>query len=405
MEERQDRRKWIKRGLIALAVAGLIALIIIAWVPNPVHVDVGRAAMGTLTVTVDEDGRTRVKDRYIVSAPITGNLARIELHAGDGVEEQQVLARLVPLPPPLLDARTRQEANARVDAAIAAKKQSQASVARARVALGLAVKEAERVLSVVQQGGVSQQEADRASAERRRAKEELSSAQFGARVADHQLTLAQAALVRLSGKKGDGDDGEQMEIISPVRGRLLRVLQESEGVVQAGTPLLEVGDPQALEIVVDVLTEDATQIEPRAPVQIDRWGGERPLRGHVRVVEPSAFTRLSALGVEEQRVNVIIDLDEPYEQWSALGDGYRVEAHIVVWEGKDVLLVPASSVFRAEDAWAAYVVQDKRAKLREVEIGKSNGLLTHVTSGLEDGEKVIAYPGDSVDDGVRVRGH
>lgn len=405
MVEGQDRRKWIKRALIVLSLAALIALIVVAWIPNPVHVDLGRASIGTLTVTVDDDGRTRVKDRYTLSAPITGNLARIELHVGDAVEEGQVLARLVPLPPPLLDARTRQEAKARVDAAAASKNQAQAAVSRARVALGLSAKEAERVLAVVQQGGVSQQEADRVQAEKRRSKEDLSSAQFGARVADHQLTLAKAALVRLSGRKPEGEDADQMNILCPIQGRVLRVLQESEGMVQAGTPLLEVGDPSALEIVVDVLTQDATQIEPNAHVRIDRWGGERPLDAHVRTVEPSAFTRLSALGVEEQRVNVIIDLDEPYEKWTALGDGYRVEAQIIVWEGKDILVIPASSVFRADEGWATYAIDGGKARLRQVEIGKTNGLQTHAVSGLEDGAQVVAYPGDSVSDGVRVRGH
>ena len=183
---------------------------------------------------------------------------------------------------------------------------------------------------------------------------------------------------------------------------MLKVFQESEGVVQAGTPIVEVGDPAALEIVVDVLSQDATRIPDGAPVTIERWGGKTPLDGHVRVVEPSAFTKLSALGVEEQRVNVVVDLDEERDRWSTLGDGYRVEARISVWEGEDVLRLPASAVFRAEEAWATFVVEEGTAVLRAVEIGETNGLETEVLSGLEEGDLVIAYPSDSVRDGVSV---
>jgi HlyD family secretion protein len=202
---------------------------------------------------------------------------------------------------------------------------------------------------------------------------------------------------------GQGEEGEQLDIISPVAGQVLKVFQESEGVVQGGTPILELGDPSALEVVVDVLSQDATRIPAGAPTLIERWGGKNPLRGHVRVVEPSAFTKLSALGVEEQRVNVIIDMDEDRELWSSLGDGYRVEARISVWEGKDVLRVPASAVFRSEEAWATFVVEEGTAVLRPVEIGETNGLETEVLSGLDEGQTVIAYPSDSVRDGVSVK--
>ena len=306
---------------------------------------------------------------------------------------------LVPLPPPLLDSRTRAEAKARVDAAQAATKQARAAVNRARYERDFAKQEADRALAVVEQGGLARSDADRAVSTYRSAQEALSSANFGARVAEHELKLAQTALMQLSGKPEDTD---QLEIISPVGGRVLKIFQESEGVVQGGMPLLEVGDPAALEIVVDVLSQDATRIPAGAATTIERWGGKHPLRGHVRVVEPSAFTKLSALGVEEQRVNVIIDLDEEHERWSTLGDGYRVEARVSVWEGEDVLRVPASAVFRSEESWAAFVVEDGTAVLRGVEIGETNGLETEVISGLEEGETVIAYPSDSVRDGVSV---
>ena len=399
MAEASGFRKWVRRGLLALAVLAVVGLIVVAWIPNPVDVEVATVTRGPLVVTVNEDGRTRVKDRYVVSAPITGNLARPELEAGDVIEEGQILARLMPLPPPLLDSRTRAEAKARVDAAHAAVRQAQAAVNRARYERDFAKQESERALAVVQQGGLARSEADRAVSNYQSAQEQLASANFGARVSEHELKLAQTALLQLSGK---AEDAEQLEIESPVNGQVLQVFHESEGVVQGGTPIVEVGDPAALEIVVDVLSQDATRIRAGAPTTIERWGGKTPLDGHVRVVEPSAFTKLSALGVEEQRVNVIIDLDADRELWSTLGDGYRVEARVSVWEGEDVLRLPASAVFRSEEAWATFVVEEGTAVLRAVEIGETNGLETEVLSGLEEGDRVIAYPSDSVRDGVSV---
>jgi HlyD family secretion protein len=399
MDKPSGLRKWIRRVLIALAVVAVIGLIVVAWIPNPVEVEVAEVSRGALVVTVNEDGRTRVKDRYTVSAPVTGNLARPDLEAGDSIEQEQVLARLVPLPPPLLDSRTRAEAKARVDAAIAARRQAQAAVNRARFQRDFAKEESRRAQAVVQQGGLARSDADRAVSTYRSSEEELRSAEFGGRVAEHQLKLAQTTLMQLSGQ---GEEGEQLEIISPVAGQVLKLFQESEGVVQSGTPILELGDPAALEVVVDVLSQDATRIPTGAPALIERWGGKNPLRGHVRIVEPSAFTKLSALGVEEQRVNVIIDMDDDRELWQSLGDGYRVEARISVWEGKDVLRVPASAVFRSEDSWATFVVEGGTAVIRTVELGETNGLETEVLSGLDEGETVIAYPSDSVRDGVSV---
>ena len=393
-------RKWIRRGLIAVAVLAVVGLIVVAWIPNPVEVEVATVTRGPLVVTVNEDGRTRVKDRYLVSAPITGNLARLDLEAGDTIEEGQILARLVPLPPPLLDSRTRAEAKARVDSAVAARRQAQAAVNRARFQRDFAKQESERALAVVKQGGLARSDADRAVSTYHGSEEDLRSAEFGGRVADHQLTLAQTALMQLTGK---AEEGEQLDIISPVAGQILKVFQESEGVAPGGTAIVEVGDPAALEVVVDVLSQDATRIPAGAKTTIERWGGKNSLLGHVRVVEPSAFTKLSALGVEEQRVNVIIDMDDDRELWSNLGDGYRVEARISVWEGEDVLKVPASAVFRSDEAWATFVVEEGTAVVRTVELGETNGLETEVLSGLEEGDAVIAYPSDSVRDGVSVK--
>ena len=376
MNKPSGLRKWVRRALIALAVLAVVGLIVVAWIPNPVEVEVAAVQRGPLVVTVNEDGRTRVKDRYLVSAPITGNLARLDLEAGDAIEEGQVLARLVPLPPPLLDSRTRAEAKARVDAATAARRQAQAAVNRARYQRDFAKQESERAMAVVQQGGLARSDADRAVSTYRGSEEDLRSANFGGRVAEHQLKLAQTALMQLT---GEGEEGEQLEIISPVAGQVLKVFQESEGVAQGGAPILELGDPSALEVVVDVLSQDATRIPAGAATLIERWGGKNPLRG-----------------------NVIIDMDDDRELWSSLGDGYRVEARISVWEGQDVLKVPASAVFRSEEAWATFVVKEGTAVVQTVQLGETNGLETEVLSGLEEGDTVIAYPSDSVRDGVSV---
>lgn len=399
----RDRRtlaRWVRR-FVALAVAGaLMSLVVVAALPKPVVVETAAVQPADLEVTVDEYGRTRVKDRYVISAPLTGNLARLELEPGDEVKPGDVVARIVPLTAPLLDARTRREAEARVRGAEAARSQARAQIERARTAEAFAKTQAERTRALVSSGVAVAAELDRAALEERAREAERTSAEFGAKVADHELTMARAALEAFRGARRPRAD-EQLVVPSPVRGRVLRVIQQSEGVVQAGAALVELGDPSALEIVVDVLTSDAVRIPPSARARIVRWGGE-PLDGRVRLVEPSAFTRLSALGVEEQRVNAVIDLDSPYDAWRALMDGFRVEARIVVWSGESVLAVPASALFRRGDGFAVFVVRGERAAAVRVEIGRQNGLLAEVTGGLQAGDRVVVHPSDRVVDGVRV---
>ncbi len=389
--------KWIKRLAFATVALAFFALLLQAWLPKPVPADLALVKRGGLRVMVEEDGRTRVTDRYVVSAPITGNLGRINLRAGDSVELGQILARIVPVSPPLLDARTRAEAEARMRAAVAARRQAEASTSRAEAAYEYARRDAERVVNLERIGSSSEQDAERALLERRRCEEELNSARFGERVAEHQLAMAKAALGIVSARAS-----AQMEVPAPVEGRVLRVIRESEGVVQMGAQIIEIGEPEALEIVVDVLTEDAVKIREGAPVSIVRWGGETSLAARVRLVEPSAFTKVSALGVEEQRVNVIIDLDEPYERWAALGDGYRVEAQITVLELDDVVKVPASAVFRTEDHHAAFVVAEGTVVETIVTVAETTGIETRVTNGLVEGEVVVTYPTDAIRDGVQV---
>jgi HlyD family secretion protein len=392
-----DRLRHALLLLLGLAVAGAIAW---AWLPKPVPVDLAVAQHQRLTLTVDEDGRARVKNRYIVSSPLFANVARIELSPGDAVSPGTVLARLVPLQPPLLDARTKSEAQARVAAATASRRQASSTVARVRTALEFAGKESARQRALVGSGATSALLVERAELQEHTSREELASAEFGARVATYDLEMAQAALSRLA--RPSAGEQEQLEVTSPVKGRVLKVIQESEGVVQPGAPLLEIGDPSALEIVVDVLTSDAVHVRPGASASIERWGGERPLEAHVRLIEPSAFTRVSALGVEEQRVNVVLDLDGPQASWAALGDGYRVDARIMVWQADRVLCVPASTAFRRDEGWAVFKVEHGSAALTSIELGHVNADTLEVQHGLAAGDQVVMYPSDSVRDGVRI---
>jgi HlyD family secretion protein len=392
--------RWIRRALLASATLVIVGTLIVAWWPKPVVVDVAQIAAAPLRVTVDEEGQARVKDRFVISAPLTGSVARIELDPGDRLTQSQILARIVPVLPPLLDERTRTGARAQVAAAEAAKSQTLAQIERANAALTFAKDEAARQELLLQQGTTSRAQAEQARLNERTATAELESARFAERVAQYEIQMARATLQRLSAFDAK-QRGEQLDLPSPINGRVLKVFRESEGVVQASTPLLEVGDPSALEIVVDVLTSDAVRIAVGAAVHVDRWGGG-PLEGRVRLVEPSAFTRVSALGVEEQRVNVIVDLTSPISAWSALGDGYRVETQIVVWEEAQVIQAPISAVFRRGDGWAVYAIEADRARLKSVEVGQRADNFVQISSGLALGEHVIVHPSDQVAEGVRV---
>lgn len=393
------RRAWLGRVLPVAAVIAVLGILVLSSRPRPIAVDLADVKKGPLQVTVSEDGRTRVKDRYVIGSPLLGNIARIELRPGDTIEKGQVLFRLVPLDPPLLDARTRSESEARVAAAAASQLQAKSATARAKVALELAEKALSEQRTLHEKSATTTQQLDRTVLEARSRKEELASAEFGAKVADHQAEMARAALSRLGGGRRGA---EQLEVKSPVSGRVLKVIQQNEGVVQPGAPILELGDPAALELVVDVLTTDAVHILPGQRAWIERWGGAHALRAHVRLIEPSAFTRLSALGVEEQRVNVVLDLDEPREKWATLGDGYRIESRIILWEGADLTVTKGSAVFRSGDGFAAYTMKDGKVELRPVEIGHRGDLDVEITKGLNPGDVVIIHPSDQVKPGANV---
>jgi HlyD family secretion protein len=395
----RKRSRWLKRATVLVVAGALVSSLIFALRPRPVAVEMAAVRVGPMQVTVDESGRTRVRDRYVVAAPLGGELMRVTLRPGDAVETGALLARIVPQAPALLDPRSRVEATARLASAQAAAQQARAEVARVELALDHTRGDAQRMKDLAARGSISPDTAQHAQFESDLKVQELASARFGAATAQHEVEMARSALSRYGGAaKG----GEAFDIVSPVAGRVLRVVQSSGGPVSPSTPLIELGDPRELEVVVDVLTEDAVRIQPGALVVLDRWGGSRPLRAHVSVVEPSAFTRLSALGVEEQRVGVVIDFDEPVDQRAALGDGYRVEAHIVTWQSDKVVVVPSSAVFRQKDGWAVFVIGEGRARLRMVGIGHRGPSDVEATSGLSPGDKVILHPSDKIEDGVRV---
>jgi HlyD family secretion protein len=402
-----------------IAIAATLALIAWAFAPRPVPVETATARVGRFERSIEEDAKTRVRDRYVVAAPLAGRLSRIALREGDAVERDAVLASLTPALPPMLDARTEAQLVARVETADAAVDRAASRIARARTALAQARNTLAREEALARDRFIaaSQLENDRLAV--RAAEQELDSAKQDQHVADHERQQARAALDAVR-----DEDAAAFAVRAPVAGRVLRVVQTSEGMVALGAPLLELGDTAEMEIVAELLTTDALQATPGMPVRIERWGGPVPLAGRVRRIEPAAFTKISALGVEEQRVNVLIELDSPREVWRTLGDGYRVGVRIVVDDRADVVRVPVSAVFPRpatagaqgetddgtsvgdDDAkarsMAVFVVVDGRARLREVVLGGRNGSEAWIVSGLRAGETVIVYPGDRIADGARV---
>ncbi len=391
---RHLRNRKLQAGLALVA-----ALLAVGFWPSAAPVDLAPATRGPLRVTVDEEGETRVRDRFVVSAPVAGRVLRVELEPGDLVRrDETVVATFLPAAAVPLDARSRAEAEAAVAAARAALGSARAERERAQAALTLARSELDRHRELAAQRIVSRQALETKETEARAAEGALRAAEFTVASATHQGEMAGARLL----PAGVTGTARPFAIRSPIDGVVMKRLRESEAVVPAGEPLLELGDPRRLEIVSDLLSTDAVKVRPGAPVVLEQWGGDHPIRARVRRVEPSGFVKVSALGVEEQRVNVVMDFDDPLGAWSALGDGYRVEVRIVVWEGDGVLKVPTSSLFRRGDDWAVFAVSGGRAEMRVVEVGRRNGAYAEVVSGLREGEPVVLHPSDSLRDGSRV---
>jgi HlyD family secretion protein len=402
---------------IALAVV-LAVFIARAYESQPVLVDIASVARGQLRVTVDDDGRTRVSERYTISAPIRGRLLRTALDPGDDVRATLTLvAEFEPIAPGLLDARSRAEAEARLRRAEAAFKEAEAREAQASEDHRYAETELRREQALLERKAAARASYDRATRNERRAYQGRRAAAFAVQVARYELELARASLVEAIPEAKSTDGGKpvpgafaertdgRLLLRSPIHGKVLRVFEESARTLAAGTPILEVGNTRALEIVADYLSQDAVKVRPGMHVLVEGWGGDEPLHGSVRVVEPGGFTKVSALGVEEQRVNIIVDPAGESSAWAALGDGYRVELRIVLWENDSVLLVPTGALFRKGSSWHVFVVREGTAQRRKIEIGRRSGLEAQVTGGLTEGERVILYPSELIADGTAVEAH
>lgn len=384
MPKRRSRLFWI-------AAVGTVAVGLWLFLrPQPLVVETARVERGPVRVTIDEEGETRVRDRYVVDSPVTARLRRISLREGDAVRAGSVVAQLDPAP---LDARAQEEGKARLEAALDGERVARAALDRAKAALQQAERDRVRAVDLQQQGLVSSEASERVELAAQTARKEMEAAEYHDKAAAHEVEMARAAIApRL--------DGGLVVVKSPTSGRVLRVNEPSERVVLAGTPLLEIGDPGDLEVVVDLLSSDAVRVAIGDTIEIDEWGGESTLTGVVRLIEPSAFTKISALGVEEQRVNVVAVVRDPP---SSLGDRFRVSLSIVLWHTADAVRIPRGAVFRDGAGWATFVLDDGSIERRVVEIGRRGGDYFEVLGGVAEGETVVMYADERVHDGVRAR--
>ncbi|MBU6169874.1 MAG: HlyD family efflux transporter periplasmic adaptor subunit [Verrucomicrobia bacterium] len=392
-------RHLLRRSLPWLVLALLVSLVVWGLWPKPVMVETGVIARSPLTVRVSEEGKTRIRNRYVVAAPVGGMMQRVVLRPGDEVKANEtVITRIVPQTAPLIDPRARIQAQEAVSMHKANRKRAVESQAALKIAANLAAVERDRAFAIKQRGAVSALDLDRVEAEATAKAAELRAAEFALQVIDHELAQALAVLEQ----PASGATDPVVEIKSPVTGKVLTVMQESETMMNPGQPIIEVGDPADIEIEAEILSRDAVMIEAGDEVLIEQWGGAEALKGRVRRVEPAAFTKISALGVEEQRVIVLIDLQAADGKAKALGDRFRVEVRVAVWHADDVLVSPAGALFREGNQWKTFVMRDGRARLTPVEVGHSDGRFSQIISGLAVGDKVLLHPPDTVADGSAV---
>ena len=363
------------------------------WMPKPVAVDLAQVRKGRLTVTVDEQGKTRARDRYVLASPVAGRVSRLDWQEGDEVRAGQPLARVYPSP---LDPRELAEINARIQMTQALQQAAEERVAEARAVHEQARRERERYERLFKTGGISKQAFEQAEKAEVTSARELEGAKSRATAAVYEVKMARARL--LAAEKGR--DGAFLSLRSPVNGRVLKIPEKSERVVTAGNPLLVLGDATRLEVVIDLLSSEAVKVRPGMPVMLENWGGDRVLPALVRTVESQGFTKVSALGIEEQRVNVVADLLEPP---GPLGDDYRVEARIVIWEGDNILMVPASALFRSGKDWAVFAERGGRTRKQLVEVGRRTSREAEILKGLQEGEWIITHPTNQLEEGTRVK--
>ncbi|MEQ8859065.1 MAG: HlyD family efflux transporter periplasmic adaptor subunit [Pseudomonadales bacterium] len=393
-----------KRWLIWAGIGAVVVFGIgVTLMPQPVRVDTVRLAPMPLLVSVDEEGETRVHDVFLLSAPVAGRVRRIDVHIGDPVVAgETVLAQIEPGDPSLLDPRSEAQARAAVQAAESSRLLATAGVDQAQAEFEFAQGELQRARELSAEGTISRRESDDAERAYKIARAALATAHAAFQVADFELQRARAQLLTPTEAQARRGNCECVPITAPVSGRVLQIPNTSERIVAAGETLLEIGDPSNLEVVVDVHSADAVRIEEGQRVLFERWGGEVALEGRVRRVEPFGFTKVSALGIEEQRVNVVIDFVSEHALWARLGHGYQVDARIVLWEGGSTLAVPLTALFRHGDDWAVFVNDGGRARLTRVQLGRSNGIVAEVVDGLVSGTDVVVHPSDRVVDGVRI---
>ena len=376
-----------RRWLPYIGALLLVALIVAGMWPKSTPVETARVSVGKLRATVNEEGKTRIRQRYIVSAPVAGQLRRIPFKAGAEITSMQtVVAVIDPISPALLDERSRKLAEARRDSA-------SAQLERAKTELKFATSELRRNEALHREKTVSLQELEQIQLREASAARDLTAAEAALRQAEAEL---------LEFRNETITNRVPVELLAPITGRVLKVFEESSRAVTVGTPLVEIGDPNDLEIIIEALSRDGAMIKPGTPVELEQWGGSEPLQASVRFVEPAAFTKVSALGVEEQRVYVVADLVTPVAQRGNLGDNFRVEARIINWQKEQALKVPNGAVFRRGDQWHAYVVNNNHAELRPVKTGHTSNTETEIIEGLKEGDEVILYPGDRIKEGLRV---
>ncbi|WP_420857232.1 efflux RND transporter periplasmic adaptor subunit [Marivivens marinus] len=402
------RRKLSRSFLTLLAAVAVGGALTAAFWPQPTLVDMGQVVRGDLQVTIDEEGRTRVREAYVVSTPVAGRLLRVQVHPGDQVTGgETVVAQMRPTNPAALDVRTREQAHAAVQAAEAALRVAQADLNAAIAADDLAESDLQRTQSLFDSEIVSQAALDRAQSAARAARASLDTARAAISIREAELNNARAQLigfddVSLANAIG-GASGDEIPLYAPITGRILRIVQESETILPAGAPVMEIGNIENdLEVVVDLISSDAVQVTVGDLVSLEDWGGPVALEGRVARIDPFGVTKYSALGVEEQRVGVVVDMLSPPEARPSLGHGYRLEARIIIWQADDVLKVPSSALFRESDGWALFRVVDGIARLTPVELGHSDGIQTEVMSGLSEGDPVILYPSAGLADGAQV---
>ena len=388
-------KKNMRKLVLVAAVAGIAVLLALAFRPAALDVDIAAVQRGALQETLEQEGKTRMHDSFVLASPVAGRLKRIELHAGDPVKVGEIVATIDPVP---LEPQQRAALEARVQTAQELEREAAARVQRAEADSSQAKADLERATKLAAQGVIAREALEKAQTADKTANKELDAALFKSKAAASQVEEAKAALLATAAQDPAGI--KTVYLRSPVPGRILRLIEQSERVVGQGTPVVSIGYTPRLEIVADYLTTDAVKISPGMPALVEEWGGSKPIGARVRLVEPGAFTKISALGVEEQRVNVVLDFVSAPEQ---LGDAYRVEVRVITWQSPSVLKVPLSALFRRGDDWNVFIAETDRASRRNVKIGHRSDLEAEVLDGLREGERVIVHPGNELTDASRIR--